>query len=396
MHKKNYLTFTLKDDIIKSEKSPSQRWQYMLQELLSKQLDLIYHLNLYTSLTPTHSSESTLLISKRIVTFIKKCSSMILTSPLIPSLLKKRLKSLTTHLSFKIQRKIDLARLELDLPDLPQSSNRSGDQISKYFHNLVKSMKTLKETYLLMEIEREEFCQDANHSEDFKESQKILEIFETPEKKKRKQKKRSKNCAQNKEEAEVFNESQIDYNISKMEKKDKTQKGSNQFPNFEIPFKPTPTQNEPILKNQAKVDLKRESEKMRSLADSAWPETDSFRLKPVDLENLTKKEDSRFNIWNIHNQFEKNKKAEQNEEILKNRIRTKRRSRVQLEKPRKRCNCKASRCLKLYCECFKAGVECTADCGCVNCGNGKIKKEDSVFEFEWPEEDDLEFSRKIR
>lgn len=35
---------------------------------------------------------------------------------------------------------------------------------------------------------------------------------------------------------------------------------------------------------------------------------------------------------------------------------------------RKPCNCKQSRCLKLYCECFAAGQVCQS-CNCVNCAN---------------------------
>ncbi|KAK9812047.1 hypothetical protein WJX73_001076 [Symbiochloris irregularis] len=35
---------------------------------------------------------------------------------------------------------------------------------------------------------------------------------------------------------------------------------------------------------------------------------------------------------------------------------------------RTRCNCKKTRCLKLYCECFKAGSFCI-DCNCSGCGN---------------------------
>lgn len=34
-----------------------------------------------------------------------------------------------------------------------------------------------------------------------------------------------------------------------------------------------------------------------------------------------------------------------------------------------RCNCKNSRCLKLYCECFRAGLVCCIDCKCSNCLN---------------------------
>ncbi|KAI4304044.1 hypothetical protein MLD38_039608 [Melastoma candidum] len=38
----------------------------------------------------------------------------------------------------------------------------------------------------------------------------------------------------------------------------------------------------------------------------------------------------------------------------------------------KRCNCKKSKCLKLYCECFAAGVFCTDPCACQQCLNKPI------------------------
>ncbi|XVF88561.1 hypothetical protein PTKIN_Ptkin19aG0060700 [Pterospermum kingtungense] len=37
-------------------------------------------------------------------------------------------------------------------------------------------------------------------------------------------------------------------------------------------------------------------------------------------------------------------------------------------KKQKQCNCKHSRCLKLYCECFSSGIYCDG-CNCVNCYN---------------------------
>lgn len=37
-------------------------------------------------------------------------------------------------------------------------------------------------------------------------------------------------------------------------------------------------------------------------------------------------------------------------------------------KKSKQCNCKNSRCLKLYCECFASGTYCDG-CNCVNCCN---------------------------
>ncbi|CAH8337828.1 unnamed protein product [Eruca vesicaria subsp. sativa] len=44
----------------------------------------------------------------------------------------------------------------------------------------------------------------------------------------------------------------------------------------------------------------------------------------------------------------------------------------------KRCHCKKSKCLKLYCECFAAGVYCMDSCSCVDCFNKPIH-EDTVL-----------------
>lgn len=33
------------------------------------------------------------------------------------------------------------------------------------------------------------------------------------------------------------------------------------------------------------------------------------------------------------------------------------------------CNCKKSKCLKLYCECFAKGLICGIDCNCSDCHN---------------------------
>ncbi|KAG9129731.1 hypothetical protein Leryth_015431 [Lithospermum erythrorhizon] len=44
----------------------------------------------------------------------------------------------------------------------------------------------------------------------------------------------------------------------------------------------------------------------------------------------------------------------------------------------KRCNCKKSKCLKLYCECFAAGLYCVEPCSCIDCFN-KPSHEDTVL-----------------
>ncbi|RWR75100.1 CRC domain-containing protein [Cinnamomum micranthum f. kanehirae] len=43
----------------------------------------------------------------------------------------------------------------------------------------------------------------------------------------------------------------------------------------------------------------------------------------------------------------------------------------------KHCNCKISKCLKLYCECFRAGEYCAEGCDCQGCSN-KPDYEDKV------------------
>ncbi|KAL6215144.1 hypothetical protein ACLB2K_014575 [Fragaria x ananassa] len=45
----------------------------------------------------------------------------------------------------------------------------------------------------------------------------------------------------------------------------------------------------------------------------------------------------------------------------------------------KRCNCKKTKCLKLYCDCFSAGIYCDTTCACQECFN-KPEYEDTVLE----------------
>ncbi|KAM3711469.1 hypothetical protein ACJW31_01G110500 [Castanea mollissima] len=46
----------------------------------------------------------------------------------------------------------------------------------------------------------------------------------------------------------------------------------------------------------------------------------------------------------------------------------------------KRCNCKKTKCLKLYCDCFAAGIYCAEPCACQGCFN-KPEYEDTVLEI---------------
>ena len=37
-----------------------------------------------------------------------------------------------------------------------------------------------------------------------------------------------------------------------------------------------------------------------------------------------------------------------------------------------KCNCKKSKCLKLYCECFSNQLFCSSECECCNCANVEL------------------------
>ena len=42
------------------------------------------------------------------------------------------------------------------------------------------------------------------------------------------------------------------------------------------------------------------------------------------------------------------------------------------QKRKFKCNCKKSKCLKLYCECFANQLFCGKDCECLNCANVEL------------------------
>ena len=39
------------------------------------------------------------------------------------------------------------------------------------------------------------------------------------------------------------------------------------------------------------------------------------------------------------------------------------------------CNCKKSKCLKLYCDCFAFGLGCSPECKCADCANVEDNEE---------------------
>ncbi|KAL8486454.1 hypothetical protein ACS0TY_023223 [Phlomoides rotata] len=67
----------------------------------------------------------------------------------------------------------------------------------------------------------------------------------------------------------------------------------------------------------------------------------------------------------------------ENEEINPSSPRKKKRKLEQVGEGRacKRCNCKKSKCLKLYCECFAAGFYCVEPCACIDCFNTPVHRD---------------------
>lgn len=50
-------------------------------------------------------------------------------------------------------------------------------------------------------------------------------------------------------------------------------------------------------------------------------------------------------------------------------------------KKTKVCNCKRTKCLKLYCDCFASGELCGPDCNCFGCHNNSVsdQRTDAIF-----------------
>jgi hypothetical protein len=46
---------------------------------------------------------------------------------------------------------------------------------------------------------------------------------------------------------------------------------------------------------------------------------------------------------------------------------------------KKGCRCRNSRCLKKYCECYKAGLNCALACSCIGCVNRTIPELEQIL-----------------
>ncbi|CAD5194309.1 unnamed protein product [Musa acuminata subsp. malaccensis] len=87
--------------------------------------------------------------------------------------------------------------------------------------------------------------------------------------------------------------------------------------------------------------------------------TDQY-VTPCSLKRPLSVDDSKLNLSSQSSPRKKRKKASDNE-------------------GQKRCSCKRSKCLKLYCDCFAAGTFCSEVCGCQQCVN-RPENEDTIHE----------------
>lgn len=67
------------------------------------------------------------------------------------------------------------------------------------------------------------------------------------------------------------------------------------------------------------------------------------------------------------------------------------------KKKHKSCNCKNSKCLKLYCECFRKKGFCGASCNCIGCKNTEMFLDERQAAIDLIEEKNImAFEPKIR
>ncbi|XP_020089357.1 uncharacterized protein LOC109710949 isoform X3 [Ananas comosus] len=114
------------------------------------------------------------------------------------------------------------------------------------------------------------------------------------------------------------------------------------------------------------------------------PENSSSYQSPLDVEPLRSSQPSKCTdiiVTPINVKSVPAKDASRSEESSKMSPRKKRclRKKAPEDEGHKRCNCKRSKCLKLYCDCFAAGAFCSEACACLECSN-RSEYQDTIRE----------------
>ena len=234
-------------------------------------------------------------------------------------------------------------------------------------------MKRLRETYLMMEIENEdqETPQNIDHSVD--DSPLQATIYNTPDKKKRKHQKRSEfgalDAKANGIKLIIETYKHLGMNLRKFAKTAQATHNTNlldfQDQNWATNHSKSQGQIKKLksrVRCRAQMDVE-SSSKFLSGHSSRNSQTQRGRRYEAQNRNLRSIRD--------HN-LDKTNEPFADEMIISESLRNERCKRgARYVKAKKSCNCRASGCVKMYCECFKSGVQCGEHCGCQDCGNGR-------------------------
>lgn len=126
-----------------------------------------------------------------------------------------------------------------------------------------------------------------------------------------------------------------------------------------------PAHSEAAHKNEASLAA---ASGNSSASEDAQHFEDPILLKPDDPSAI------------VHKRRYNSESVETNEKLLGSpKKKRKKSSGTPDDDPSKRCNCKQSKCLKLYCDCFAAGLYCAESCACQGCFN-RAEYEDTVLE----------------
>lgn len=140
------------------------------------------------------------------------------------------------------------------------------------------------------------------------------------------------------------------------------------------------------LKSLVKTGLKRTLDR-RLFSSSAKPKQEKSAKNKTEKLHLEKKlvfseEKEIMENGNLAKNIELDSQLsammKENEEIMMLKLTIDPTYKKMIEKKKRKfaCNCKKSKCLKLYCECFRKGVFCDEEsCNCVECKNTELNKE---------------------
>ena len=289
------------------------------------------------------------------------------------TLLKNRLKNAIAETRFTIERKRQLGQLQISQIRNSKQKEDSRKNISESFKKMGKSMKRLRETYLMMEIENEDQETTPNLDHSAHNSPKQTTIYNTPDKKKRKHKKRSQFGALDPKidslKLIVEKYKHLGMNLRKFAK---TAHTTNNLTLFDL-------QDHHWATNHSKSQGQLKKLKSRAQCSGQIDQESSSKFFSGHSSGISglhrgrrheghTRDPGTIRGYHLDNQNE----AFADDMVIPQSLRNERLRRgARLVKANKSCNCRASRCVKMYCECFKSGVQCGEHCGCQDCGNGK-------------------------